>query len=38
MRIYSNDDVGIQSKLSGCLCIKIYNRFDYGVVHACTLY
>ena len=33
MRIYSNDNVGIQSQLFGCLCIKIYNRFDYGVMY-----
>ena len=33
MRIYSNDNVGIQSQLFGCLCIKIYNRFDYVVMY-----
>ena len=30
MRIYSSNNVGIQSQLSGCL---YYNRFDYGVMY-----
>ena len=29
--ISANNNVGIQSQLSGCVCIKFYDRFDYGV-------